>query len=327
MKAIEVSRHGGPDVLQVVERPRPDPGPGQVLIKVKAAGINFSDLMRRAGTYPMSAPPPFVPGLEAAGVVAAVGPDVTAPAVGSRVVAALWDGGGYAEYALADAAQVVPLPDSLDFAPATALLAQGLTAYFLLRRGAALQPGQSVLVSAAAGGVGSLAVQIAKLMGAGTVVGTASTDAKRALVKELGADEAVDYTQEHWAEAVKSATGGRGADIFLDATGDTQAGLPALAPGGTWVLYGAQQGAIDALSGGALQSMIFREQTVRGYTLNGDFSHPETIGAALGEMFGWVAAGRLRLEVGNRFPLAEARQAHEAMEARRTTGKVVLTAD
>ena len=209
MKAIEVAAFGGPEELKLVDKPRPEPGPGQVLIEVKAAGINFADLLAREGKYPPGPKPPFTPGMEAAGVVAALGEGVTAPAVGTRVMSFI-SAGGYAEYALAEAAQAVPLPDALDFAPATALLVQGLTAYFLLKRAAELKPGQSVLVNAAAGGVGSLAVQLAKLFGAGTVLGTASTPEKRELVKSLGADEAIDYTQPGWADAVKAATGGTG---------------------------------------------------------------------------------------------------------------------
>jgi NADPH2:quinone reductase len=323
MKTIEVTKNGGPDVLQVVEGPRPEPGPGQILIEVKAAGINFADLMSRAGTYPMAPAPPFVPGFEAAGVIAAVGPDVTHLAPGARVMASM-RGGGYAEYVLAEAAQTVPLPDALDFAPATALLAQGLTAYFLLHRSAQIRPGQSVLVSAAAGGVGSLAVQMAKLLGAGTVIGLASTDAKRALVKDLGADEAVDYTQDGWPAQVKAATGGRGADIYLDATGDTAHGLDALAPEGSWVIYGSQQGQMAGLDGDALTRLLFGGQALRGFSMHNVFPDAQAIQDALRQQFAWVSEGRLRIESGGRFPLADAAEAHRAIEARRTTGKVVL---
>ncbi len=323
MKVIEVARYGGPEVLQIVEKPDLTPGPRQVLIEVKAAGINFADLMSRAGTYPPAPKPPFVPGFEAAGIVAAVGAEVTHIAPGARVMASMQIG-GYAEQVLADAAQAVPLPDDLDFAPATALLVQGLTAYFLLQRAAQMKPGQSVLVSAAAGGVGSLAVQMAKLLGAGTVIGLASTDAKRAWIKDLGADEAIDYTQENWPEAVKAATGGRGVNIFLDATGDIARGLHALAPEGTWVGYGSQQGQIGSLSGDALGGMLFAGQTLRGFSLYNVFPDAQAIQDAMRQQFAWVAEGKLRIEAGDRFPLAQAAEAHAAIEARRTTGKVVL---
>lgn len=323
MKVIEVARYGGPEVLQIVEKPDLTPGPRQVVIQVKAAEINFADLLSRAGTYPPAPKPPFVPGFEAAGIVAAVGPEVTHLQPGNRVMA-FTQIGGYAEQALVDAAQAVPLPNDLDFAPATALLAQGLTAYFLLQRTAQIKPGQSVLVSAAAGGVGSLAVQMAKLLGAGTVIGLASTDAKRAWVKDLGAEEAIDYTQENWPEAVKATTGGRGADIFLDATGDIAHGLQALAPAGTWVIYGSQQGQVGNLSGDALGTMMFAGQTLRGFSLYNVFPDSQAIQDALRQQFTWVADGKLQIEAGDRFPLAQAAEAHAAIEARRTTGKVVL---
>jgi NADPH2:quinone reductase len=323
VKAIEVSQFGGPEQLVLVDKPRPEPGPGQVLIEVKAAGINFADLLAREGRYYRGQKPPFIPGLEAAGIVAAAGQDVTAPPVGTRVMAFL--SGGYAEYAIADAARAVPLPDTLDYGPATTLLVQGLTAYFLMRRAVFLKPGQSVLVSAAAGGVGSLAVQMAKLFGAGTVVGLASTPEKRKWVASLGADEVIDYTEPQWPEKVRAATGGKGVDVFLDATGDTATGgLKPLAPGGAWVIYGSQQGAHGGLSGEELISILPNSQTIRGFTLYEVLPDPAAIPAALQEMFGWLASGRLHLETSHRFPLAQARQAHEAMEARKTIGKVIL---
>ena len=279
--------------------------------------------MAREGRYPPGPKPPFIPGMEAAGIVAAVGDGVTAPAVGTRVAAFV--NGGYAEFVLADAAQAVPLPDFVNFPAATSLLVQGLTAYFLLKRAARFRAGQSVLVSAAAGGVGSLAVQMAKLMGAGTVIGLASTPEKRELVKSLGADDAIDYTREVWADAVKKATGGNGIDIYLDATGDAaQGGLKPLARLGTWVIYGSQSGAQTGLSAPDLGGMVFNWQTIRGFTLYEVMSDAPAIGSAFHEIFGWLAAGRLHLETKHRFPLAQAKQAHEAIEARKTTGKVVL---
>ena len=294
-----------------------------MLIEVRAAGINFADLLAREGKYPSGPKPPFVPGMEAAGIVTSLGAGVTMPAVGTRVAAFVT--GGYAEYALADAAQAVPLPEGLDFAPATALLVQGLTAYFLLQRAAGLKPGQSVLVSAAAGGVGSLAVQIAKKLGAGTVIGTASTPKKRDWVKSLGADATIDYTHSGWAEAVKAASGGKGVDIFLDATGDTAGGgLKPLGPGGIWVIYGSQQGAHGGLSGPELAGILFNSQTIRGFTMYSVLHDGPAIADALRDMIGWAVSGELCIESGDRFPLAQAAHAHEAIIGRRTTGKVVL---
>ena len=260
--------------------------------------------------------------MEAAGVVAAVGEGVTNFKAGDRA-AAIVGVSGYAEYALADAATAAPVPDALGFPEATALLVQGLTAYGLLTLAVPEIKGKTVLISAAAGGVGSLAVQVAKLLGAGTVIGLASTDEKRAKVKELGADFAIDYTQEGWAEQVKSATGGKGADIFLDASGDNKGGgVKPLARGGHWIVYGAQSSSDTGLSGADLLSMLFNAQTLRGWTL---YEVPrETIGAALEQLIGWTLSGKLTIIAKDKFALADAAEAHRAIESRHTTGKVVL---
>lgn len=321
MKAIEVAQFGGPETLQVTEKPTPEPGTGQILIEVKAAGINFADLVAREGHYPPIPSAPFVPGFEAAGVVAKVGDGVTTWKPGDRVASLVQN--GYAEFALADAAQAAPVPDTLGFPEATALLIQGLTAYMLLTAAVPEITGKSVLISAAAGGVGSLAVQIAKLLGAGSVIGLASTEAKRAKVKELGADTALDYTQADWAAQVKAATGGNGADIFLDASGDNEnGGLKPLAKGGHWVVYGAQSASEAGLSGAALQGMIFGGQTLRGYSLYE--ATPEAIAEALKQLVAWTGGGRLTIIAHDKFALADAAEAHRAIAERRTTGKVVL---
>lgn len=213
MEFIQVDQFGGPEQLKLREEPAPAPAKGQVLIEVKACGVNFADLTARSGSYPMFPSAPFRPGFEVAGTVAGVGEGVPGFVVGQRVMA-LTQGGGYASHAVVDAAMTVPLPDSLDFAPATALLVQGLTAYFLLENGH-LKPGGTVLVPSAAGGVGSLAVQIAKLKGAGKVIGLASPS-KHQKVLDYGADDVFDYTQPGWSTLVRDATEGKGVDIFLD---------------------------------------------------------------------------------------------------------------
>ena len=325
MKAIQVSEFGGPEVLKVVDLPHPIPGDGQVLVKVAAAGINFADLMSRAGTYPMGPKPPFVPGMEVAGTVETVGAGVAHLAPGARVFGFVPAFGGYAEYAVLPAERAIPLPDGIDFATATALLVQGLTAYFLLEV-APLRHGESVLVNAAAGGVGSLAVQIARLKGAGTVVGTASTDEKRRFVTEdLGATVAVDYTQPGWAQAVKDANGGRGIDVFLDATGDIAGeGFDALAEGGRYLFYGAQSGRMSDVPGSRFGMMLGRNQSIIGYSLYRSVADPEQTVRALRELMGWVLSGQLKVTVADRFPLADADRAHGAIAARKTTGKVVL---
>lgn len=321
MKTIEVAQFGGPETLQMTEKPTPEPGAGQILIEVKAAGINFADMIAREGHYPPVPSAPFVPGFEAAGIVAKVGDGVTGWKPGDRVVSMVHN--GYAEYALADAALAAPVPDTLGYPEATALLIQGLTAHGLLTLAVPEIKDKSVLISAAAGGVGSLAVQVAKLLGAGTVIGLASTEEKRVKVKELGADLAVDYTQDGWAEQVRAVTDGKGADVFLDASGDNRGGgVKPLAKGGHWVVYGAQSSSDTGLSGPDLLSMLFNAQTLRGWTL---YEVPaETIAETLKQLIGWTLDGSLSVIAQDKFPLADAAAAHRAIESRRTTGKVVL---
>ena len=323
MKVVEVPRFGGEDVLEVVEKPNPKAEAEQVVIQVKAAGINFADLMAREGKYPNAPALPFVLGYEVAGVVSEVGSDVENLSVGQRVMAFVqW--AGYAEYAVVPAENVVPLPDNLDFAPATALLVQGLTAYFLLDA-AQFAPGKSVLVNAAAGGVGSLAVQIAILRGAGVVVGTASTSEKRDMVKGLGANEAADYTTPGWAETVKAATSGKGVDIFLDATGDLMGeGYDALAEAGYWMIYGSQSGKDAGLSVSRVMEMLGKSQYLGGFTLFAYMGQPEKMQHALNELIGWAASGKLKIIADDRFALTDAAKAHQAIISRKTTGKVVL---
>ena len=323
MKVVEVPRYGGTEVLQVVEKPNPTAGAGQAVIAVKASGINFADLMAREGKYPSAPQPPFVLGYEVAGMVSEVGSGVENIRTGQRVMA-LVQWAGYADYAVVKAEDIIPLPDTLDFAPATALLVQGLTAYFLLDA-AMFAPGKSVLVNAAAGGVGSLAVQIAKLRGAGVVVGTASTDEKREMVKGLGANEAADYTAKGWAETVKAATGGKGVDIFLDATGDLVGeGSSALADGGYWMIYGSQSGKDAGLPVGRVMEMLGKSQYLGGFTLFAYAGDAQKMQSALGDLIGWAVSGKLKIVADDRFPLTEAAKAHAAIINRETTGKVVL---
>ena len=220
MKAIRLQRFGGPEELRVEEIGTPSPGQGEVLIQVHAAGINYSDLGLREGKYASGLTLPFTPGYEAAGEIVAVGPGVSEPAVGTRVVALLPQQGAFAEFAVAPAAIVVPLPAELSYAQAVALPVQGTTALLALTVAARIAGGESVFVPAAAGGVGSQLVQLAKRLGAGTVIAGASTDSKRALAQRLGADAVVDYTRSGWAERVKEATGGRGADIVFEMIGE-----------------------------------------------------------------------------------------------------------
>ncbi len=319
MKFIEAVRFGGPEVLQLVEAPDPVPGAGEIVVEVKAAGINFADVMARQGTYPNVKSAPFRPGYEVAGIVSAAGAGVEGFSGGERVMAMLPGMSGYATHAVLNAAEAIRLPDGLDFGEAAALLVQGLTAYFLLETGD-LQAGKSVLIPGAAGGVGSLAVQIAKRKGAGQVIGLASPS-KHGLVRSLGADAVFDYTQSGWAQQVLAETGGKGVDLFLDSQGDLEGeGFDALGEKAHWLIFGSQSGKGAGLEAGRLGTMLGKNQTLRGYSVFGDVPH---FGRGLGEMMGWVASGGLKVDV-QRFPLAEAAEAHQAISDRKTTGKVVL---
>jgi NADPH2:quinone reductase len=321
MKAIRIDETGGPEVMHLEEIEIPTPKAGEVLIKVAAAGINYADLSQRQGAYLTRTHTPTTLGFEFAGTVAAPGPGVNTPEVGTRVVA--FGDGGYAEYAIAQASTTIPIPPNIDFTHAAAFPVQGITAYQLLRESTQLQPGESVLVHAAAGGVGTMAVQLAKLMKAGTVIGTASNASKLDLVKRLGADVAINYTEENWAEQVLQATDGRGADIILEMVGGEHAekSLQCLAPFGRMVIYGAASGQIAQFSG---IQLMYKNQAIIGYWLTAQMSRPDHIARAVMELMQYLIGGKLEIIVGQTFPLAEAAEAHRAIAERKTTGKVVL---
>ncbi len=322
MKAIRIQQTGGPEVLQVEEVPTPDPREGQVRIKVAAAGVNFADIAQRRGAYLTPTKLPAILGAEVAGTIDALGPGVTAPAAGTRVASLV--SGGYAEYAIASANAVIPIPDRLDFIHAAALPLQGLTAYQLLRDSARIEPGESVLVHAAAGGVGTLAVQIARLMGAGQVVATAGSAEKLELARRLGADALVNYRDGDWPEQVLKATGRKGVDIVLEMVGGGVAkkSLDVLTPfSGRMVIFGAASGERAEISGAKLMQ---RNIAVIGYWLSPYLSQADKIGRAVKDLFGYVSAGKLEIIIGQTFPLAGAAAAHTAMEGRNTVGKVVL---
>src|ERR1700758_3708852 len=237
MKAIQMTELGGPEVLRLVELPDPQPGPGQVLIKVEAAAVNFSDLMRRRGdVLPIPTPLPFVPGAEVAGTIAALGDGVDGLSVGARVFGTVGadSSGGYAQYALAYVQNLIPVPDGVNADAAAGIVVSGLVATMILNDVAQLATGERVFVPAAAGGVGSYAVQIAKVLGAGTVIAGAGTAAKREIALALGADEAVEYREPGWTDRVLELTGGRGVDVALEMHGPNHLGqtLAILAPFG-----------------------------------------------------------------------------------------------
>ncbi|HEV2656226.1 MAG TPA: NADPH:quinone oxidoreductase family protein, partial [Ktedonobacteraceae bacterium] len=316
MKAIRIHETGGPEVMRLEEIETPTPQKGEVLIRVAAAGINYGDLAQRQGTYLTRTRTPTTLGFEIAGTVAGHGPDVSAPPLGTRVIALA--NGGYAEYSVAPASSVIPIPDTLDFPHAAAFMVQGLTAYQLLRESAHIQTGESVLIHAAAGGVGTLAVQLAKLMGAGQVIGTASSEAKLELARSLGADSAINYSQPDWFEQVKAATQGKGTDIILEMVGgevSTQS-LQCLAPFGRMVIYGAASNEIAQFTG---IQLMYKNQSIIGYWLTSWLQRSDRVAAAALELMQYLNSGRLKLIVGATFPLADAAQAHQAIAERQTT--------
>jgi NADPH2:quinone reductase len=316
MKAIRIHEFGGADVLRLEEVEKPALVAGSVLIKTEVAGVNYADTMLRKGTYLTRPSLPFTPGFEVAGRIEAVGAGVEGLLAGQRVMARL-RGGGYAEYAVASAAQVTPVPDGLEFGTATALLAQGLTALGLLK---GLKVGQTILVHAAAGGVGSLLVQLARLRGA-HVIGTASTAEKLEIVKELGADAAINYTEADWPEQVRAATpDGAGVDLLIEMVGGEvgEQNVKCLVPGATMIVYGAASGKDFQIS--AL-GLLGKNLTVKGYTL---YSETEaTLAEFTRDLLAHVKENRLKVIV-QEFPLGQAADAHRAIEGRSTTGKVVL---
>ncbi|MFG1925474.1 zinc-binding alcohol dehydrogenase family protein [Cryptosporangium sp. NPDC048952] len=313
MRAIQVSEFGGPEVLVAVSLPDPVASSDEILVDVHAAGVNYADTSRAAGSYRVASPLPFVPGTEVVGVTAN----------GRRVVGLNFAGGGYASVAAVPAAYAVEVPSTVDDAAALALLVQGLTAWYLLRESARIRPGDSVVVNAAAGGVGSLAVQLAREFGARRVIAAASSVEKRELALSLGASAAIDSSVDGYVSRVRDANGGEPVDVVLDATGGPAltAAIEALAPLGRVVTYGnasrSDQPVLDTGTLGAANAGVL------GFWLRPLLERPSAFTGPLGELLALVAAGKLRA-LSSEYALADARQAHEDLRARRTTGKVVL---
>src|SRR5215210_2953829 len=322
MRAIRVEGFGEPDVLECVDVERPSPDEGEALIEVKSVGVNYADTMRRRNQYVEHQELPFTPGSEVAGTVAEVGEGVEDVSVGDRVVTLLGTG-GYAAYAVAPARNLIPIPDGMDFDEAAAIPLQGLTAYHVLETSGQLKEGESVLVHAAAGGVGYLAVQMAKLIGASPVIATASTQEKLDLAKDLGADVLVNYTEENWPEQVREATDGNGADVILEMVGSDflQKNLQCLNAFGRMVVYGAASGDRGSLVPAELMK---NNHVVAGFYLPNIMARPELFGPSLEKVLGWISSGDLKLNIGARYPLDQASEAHGALEGRETTGKIVL---
>ncbi len=316
MKAIRIHEFGASENLRVDEIEKPTPKAEEVLIKTAAAGINYADTMLRQNKYLFSPSLPFTLGFEVAGTIEEVGANVSGFNVGQKILAMI-RGGGYAEYAVADWRTLVPIPDNLEFGKATALLVQGLTALGLL---ADLKSGQTILIHAAAGGVGSLLVQLAKHKGA-KVLGTTSTAEKLEKIANLGADVGINYSESDWTDEVLAASGGKGADLIIEMVGGEigRQNLKCLAAGGTMIVYGAASGEDFQIS--AL-SLLGKMHTVKSYNLN--LETRENMAAFTRELMSHIVENRLEVNV-TEFPLEQAREAHNALEGRKTMGKIVLT--
>ncbi|MCT9097266.1 NADPH:quinone oxidoreductase family protein [Haloarchaeobius sp. HME9146] len=321
MKAIEVSEYGDTGSMQVVEEDVPEPGPGQVRIEVEAAGINFADIMQRRGHYPGGPEAPFRPGFEAAGTIEAVGEGVAYEG-GERVVG-LVGVGGYAEYAVTDAESLFPIPEGMSFAEAAGFPVQFLTAHNCLFGWGGLEEGESVLIQAAAGGVGTAAVQLADRAGA-EVFGTASTQEKLDLAADLGCDHPINYTEADFREVVLEETDGEGVDLALDGVGDEvfAESVRATKDFGRIVPYGAASGVPGTLD---TSEMFFRNQSVIGYHLGKAMQQkPQRVLEAVPDLTQGLESGELEVIVGETFALEDAAEAHEYIEARKSSGKVVL---
>jgi NADPH:quinone reductase len=317
MQAIQLSHTGGPEVLTVSEVPTPEPGPGQVLIRLTASGVNFIDTYHRSGSYPM--PLPFIPGAEGAGEVVTVGEGVESVHVGDRVASTNLSG-GYAEYALADATRVVRLPEGVSDEQAAAVLLQGMTAHYLLFDSYPVKPGDTVLVHAAAGGMGLLLTQFATALGA-RVIGTVSTPEKAELAREAGAVAVLGYGDV--PDKVRELTDGEGVPAVYDGVGRStfDASLASLRRHGVLVLYGYASGRPDPFDINRLQGGSYY---LTRPTLVHFVATDEELTRRAGDVLDRVANGSLRVRIGGRYPLADAARAHEDLQARRTTGKLLL---
>jgi NADPH2:quinone reductase len=320
MKAIHVHQHGGPEMMRFDDVPRPVPGPGQALVRLKASGVNFIDVYFRTGLY--KADLPVTLGSEGAGVVEATGPGVHEIAAGDRVAYAMVRG-SYAEYAVVPADRLVRLPDGITFDQAAAAMLQGMTAHYLTRSTYPLKVGDTCLVHAAAGGAGLLIVQMARRLGA-RVIGTASTEAKAQLARVNGADEVIRYTEEDFEQEVRRLTNGRGVDVVYDSVGKTtfDKSLNCLRPRGLMALFGSSSGPVPPLDPQTLNakgSLFLTRPTLAHHVLTRD----ELLWRA-GEVLEAVAAGVLALRIHQTYPLAHAGDAHRALESRATTGKLLI---
>jgi NADPH2:quinone reductase len=313
MRAIQMTEFGGPEVLELAELPVPEPGTEEILIRVTRAGLNFADTHTRTNSYVQKATLPLVPGGEVAGV---------REDTGERVVA-LVGTGGYAEYATAPREHVFPIPDGLDDGAALAMIVQGTTAWHLYRTAASVAEGEAVVIHGAAGGVGSLAVQLGRPLGAGRVIATASSEEKRELALRLGADAAVDPAPDGLTERLIEANGGRPVDVVFEMSGGEvfDASYRALAPFGRIVAYGIATSEANRVSTG---SLLRHSRAVVGFYLFHCLERPAMFTEALSDLFARALRGELQTIVGHTYPLGQAAQAQVDLRARRTTGKLLL---
>jgi NADPH2:quinone reductase len=320
MKALRVHKYGGPEVLTYEDISVPEPKAGEARVKIEAIGVNFIDIYQRTGLYPLQTP--FTLGMEAAGVVDAVGDGVTEVKKGDRVAYAMVLG-SYSEYALVPAWKLVPVPANVDAKSAAALMLQGMTAHYLTHSTYALKQGETALVHAAAGGVGLLLIQIAKMLDA-RVIGTVSTEAKAQLAKQASADDVILYTQRDFLAEVKRITGGQGVHVVYDSVGATtfDKSLDCLRPRGYLALFGQSSGPVPPFDPGKLAakgSLFLTRPTLAHYALDRAELLKRTE-----DLFNWVASGTLKLHIDKVFPLGEAAEAHRQLEGRKTSGKVLL---
>jgi NADPH2:quinone reductase len=320
MRAIQVKQPGGPEAMELAELPVPEPKANEAVVKIAASGVNFIDVYQREGRYKV--PLPFVIGQEGAGTVTKVGAEVETLKIGDRVA---WCGilGSYAEYAAVAADKLVPIPQGVTDQQAAAVLLQGMTAHYLVHDVYPLKKGETVLLHAAAGGVGLLLAQMAHEIGA-RVIGTVSTEEKAKLAREAGADEIILYTTSDFEAEAKRLTHGRGVDVVYDSVGKTtfEKGLNVLRPRGMMALFGASSGAvapIDPITLMTKGSLFLTRPSLPFYTAT-----REELEKRSADVLGMIAAGKLELRVEHTYPLAEAAQAHRDLEARKTTGKLLL---
>jgi len=321
MKAIQIRAHGGPEVLASVDLPMPEPGPDQALVRIEAAGVNFIDVYHRTGLYSVGLP--YVPGQEAAGTVEAVGEEVTGVAAGDRVAYA-GVAGAYAEYACVPAEKLVKLPEHVDCEQAAAAMLQGMTAHYLAHDVFPLKRGDTALVHAAAGGVGLLLVQIARLRGA-RVLATAGSARKAELARKAGAEEVILYNEKDFVAEVKRLTGGKGVQVVYDSVGQATflKSLDCLAPRGMMVTFGQSSGKIppfDTALLAARGSLFLTRPTLWHYIAD----RPSLLARA-GDLFDWIGSGRLLLYISQVLPLEQAAEAHRLLEGRQTMGKLLLS--